>query len=73
MLMAILISFLYFYFSKNRMDVLEWAVFIFGYVLIQLFVGFMVKAIDKNMGKGLLFGAGLILLVGFSVCTAVGL
>ena len=70
LILATLLSFIYFYFNKDQMAVIGWAIYGFGYVLIQLFVGFVVKATNKNIGKGLLLGAALTLLIGFSVCTA---
>ena len=70
MLLATLLSYLYFYFNTDQMAVIGWAIYGAGYVLLQFFVGFIVKSTDKNIGRGLLLGAALILLIGFSVCTA---
>ena len=67
-LLAALFSFLYFYFNREQMAVIGYALYGVIYVIFQFIVGFVVT--DKDIGMGLKLGAGIILLVGFTVCTS---
>ena len=75
-LLAALLSIpLFFISGGGQYDGLAWLVIsllIFVVALvIQLFVGFSLAIGEKNkeVGKGMLISVGIILLIGFSVCT----
>lgn len=68
-LLAAILSFIYFSVNKDSYAVLGWGIYGLIYITIQLVTGAALKYSGKKIGQGLIIGAGIILLIGFSVCS----
>jgi heme A synthase len=68
-LVAAALSIIYFMTNKDSFAAIGWGIMGFIYIGLQLIAGIALIRAKKPIGQGLIIGAGVILLIGFSVCT----
>ena len=65
---ATLLSVIYLYNHREAYAVINWGMAGFVYVGLQFFVAIVLR--KSYVGKGLLIGSGIILLIGVSICSS---